>query len=401
MPQYEYSAVDADGKVVNGVMEAAAQNQLVKRIKDQDLYLLSYVDKAEVNRRKLESSVKKIKTKTLAIFCRQFSTLINSGITAVKSLDILYQQAERKELKDSLGKVYEGVQKGESMSEAFRRQGHAYPELFLNMLLAGETSGNLDSVLLRLADHYEKENKQNNKIKSSIMYPIILSVVTVIVVIIMLVFVLPTFTSMLTSTGGEMPATTMFLMNVSEFIKNYWWLVGGILAIFFILMRAYTRTEKGRLWWDSIKMRMPAVGKSLKMIYTARFTRTLSTLLSSGIQMLPAIDISSRVIGNKVIHDKLVATMEDIRKGVSLSLSLSKIEEFPPMVHNMVSVGEESGLLDDVLFKTAAFYDEESEAAIQRLVGLIEPVLIVFMAIVIGFIVISIYLPMMNIYNAI
>jgi len=401
MPHYDYTAVDIAGKSVSGSMEAASQQQLIRTIKDKNLYVLSIEDKADKQQKKADAANPKIKTKILAIFCRQFATLINAGVTAVKSLDILYQQTEDKNMKLVLGKIYEGVQKGEALSESFRRQGMAFPELFNNMILAGETSGNLDAVLIRLADHFERENKLNNKIRSSMVYPIILSVVTVVVVIIMLVFVLPTFTDILLSSGAEVPVTTQILINVSDFIKKFWWLLAGMLVIAIIGWRGFTRSDKGRLWWDTKKLGMPVIGKSVKMIYTARFARTLSTLLSSGIQMLPALDITSRVLGNTYLQEKLVTVMEDIRKGVSLSLSLKRVDQFPPMIFNMVNVGEESGLLDDILEKTAAFYDEESESAIQKMVGLIEPALLIVMAVVIGFIVVSIYLPMTSIYNAI
>lgn len=401
MPQFVYTAVDERGNTVNGRLEANSHGQLVQRIRDKGLFLTSVVDQAEVHQQIKLGASKKISTKSLAIFCRQFATLINAGITAVKSLGILFQQTEDKSLKASLGVIYEGIQKGESLSEAFRKQGTAYPELFNNMLLAGESSGNLDAVLIRLADHFEKENRLNNKIKGAMIYPIVLSVLTVSVVIIMVVFVLPTFTGFITSGGGEIPLPTRLLIWLSDFLKAYWWLLICIGIVLAIGWRAFVRSENGRLWWDTQKLGMPIVGKSLKMIYTSRFARTLSTLLSSGIQMLPAIEITSRVVGNQLIRNRLTAAIEDIRKGVSLSLSISKIEQFPTMIHNMIGVGEESGLLDDILVKTAQFYDEESESAIQRLVGLLEPLLIIVMGLVIGFIVLSIFLPMIGMYDSI
>jgi type IV pilus assembly protein PilC len=401
MPHYLYTAVDDHGNTVNGRLEANTQDQLVQRIRDKGLFLTSVTDQAEVHQQIKIGSAKKISIKSLAIFCRQFATLINAGITAVKSLGILYQQTEDKSLKTSLGVIYEGIQKGESLSEAFRKQGPIYPELFNNMLLAGESSGNLDAVLIRLADHFEKENKLNNKIKGAMIYPTVLSLLAVVVVTIMIVFVLPTFTGFITSGGGEIPGPTRFLIWLSEFLRAYWWLLICIGIIVVIVCRAFVRSEKGRLWWDSRKISMPIIGKSLKMIYTSRFARTLSTLLSSGIQMLPAIEITSRVVGNQLICNRLTNTIEDIRKGVSLSLAISKIEEFPTMIHNMIGVGEESGLLDDILVKTALFYDEESESAIQRLVGLLEPLLIIVMGLIIGFIVLSIFLPMLSMYETI
>lgn len=401
MPQYIYTAIDLKGKRSTGTLEAGNYAQLGIKLKEKGQYILKAENKAEIKTSKQIGAGQKVKVKPLSIFCRQFATLINAGITAVKALDILYQQTEDKALKKYIGNIYEAVQKGEAMSEAFHHQGDAFPELFINMLLAGESSGTLDTVLLRMADHYEKENKLKNKIKGAMIYPIVLMTLTIVVVILMLTVVLPSFTGIILSGGGELPLPTKMLIGLSDFLKSYWYLVGGIILLLTIGWRAFKRSDKGHLWWDAKKMKLPIVKKSLKMIYSARFARTLATLLSSGIQMLQSIDITARVINNRMIHDKLKTVIEDIRKGTPLSVSLKKTEQFPPMIYNMINVGEESGLLDDILNKTAAFYDEESDAAIQRLVGLLEPLMIIFMAVIIGFIVIAIALPMFSMYGAI
>lgn len=399
MPQFTYTAVDASGKRTSGNLEAVNKSQLIAALKEQGLYLIEATDRIDTTARDVSNVSKKIKLKPLAIFCRQFSTLINAGITAIKALDILYQQAEDKILKESIGRVYEAVQKGEAMSDAFRKQGEAFPELFINMIMTGESSGNLDQVLIRMADHYEKENKMKNKIKGAMIYPMVLGILTVAVVILMLVVVLPSFIGVIESGGGEIPLPTRILLDLSGFIQRFWWLLGGVIILLVIGWRGFKRSEKGHLWWDGFKLNMPIVGKSLRMIYSARFARTLSTLVSSGLQMLSAIEITARVIGNKLIHDRLLLVTEDIRKGAQLSTAIRNTDQFPAMIYNMISVGEESGLLDDILGKTAAFYDEESDAAIGRLVGLLEPLMIIFMAIIIGFIVISIALPMFSMYG--
>ena len=399
MPQFTYTAVDASGKRTSGNLEAVNKSQLIAALKEQGLYLIEATDRIDTTARDVSNVSKKIKLKPLAIFCRQFSTLINAGITAIKALDILYQQAEDKILKESIGRVYEAVQKGEAMSDAFRKQGEAFPELFINMIMTGESSGNLDQVLIRMADHYEKENKMKNKIKGAMIYPMVLGILTVAVVILMLVVVLPSFIGVIESGGGQIPLPTRILLGLSGFIQRFWWLLGGVIILLVIGWRGFKRSEKGHLWWDGFKLNMPIVGKSLRMIYSARFARTLSTLVSSGLQMLSAIEITARVIGNKLIHDRLLLVTEDIRKGVQLSTAIRNTDQFPAMIYNMISVGEESGLLDDILGKTAAFYDEESDAAIGRLVGLLEPLMIIFMAIIIGFIVISIALPMFSMYG--
>jgi len=399
MPQYTYTAVDLAGKKHNGVMETASRTLLIQKLKEKGQFITDAEDKVDTAARDVASKSKKIKLKPLAVFCRQFATLINAGITAVKALDFLFQQTIDKNLRGCVGRVYELVQKGESMSEAFRKQGQAFPELFVNMVMTGESAGNLDQVLLRMADHYEKENKLRNRIKSAMIYPMVLAGLTVVVVIVMLVFVLPTFTGIITSGGGELPMITQILVNFSEFLQKYWWLVAGIVIAVIITWRGFKRSEKGHLWWDSFKLRMPIAGKSLRMIIAARFARTLSTLISSGLQMLSSIEITARIVDNQLVHNKLMTVTEDIRKGTQLSVAIRKTEQFPPMIYNMISVGEESGMLDDILTKTAAFFDEESDAAIGRLVGLLEPLMIIIMAVVIGFIVIAMYLPMFQMFS--
>jgi type IV pilus assembly protein PilC len=401
MPQYNYIAIDSTGKRQSGITEAQNLNQMIQKLREKGWYILNAEDKAEVTVKAKASTAKKINVKPLAIFCRQFATLINAGITAVKSLDILFQQTDDKSLKACIGRVYEAVQKGEAMSEAFRKQGAAFPELFINMVMAGESAGNLDAVLLRMADHYEKENKLRNKVKGAMVYPTVLACLATAVVILMVTVVLPTFTGIIMSGGGQIPLPTRILLGISSFTRKYWYILVAVITLVVIAWRGFKRSEFGHMWWDTFKMKIPNIGKSLKMIYASRFARTLSTLLSSGIQMLQSIEITSRVINNVLIQDKLNIVTEDIRKGTQLSVAIRKTEQFPPMIYNMINVGEESGLLDDILFKTAAFYDEESEAAIGRLVGLIEPIMIILMAVVIGFIVISIALPMFTMYSSI
>lgn len=401
MPHYSYKAVDRNGRRYSGVLEAVNKAQLSIKLKEKNQFVIEAEDRVEMVNRSLASRTKKIKIKPLAIFCRQFATLINAGISAVKAMDILYQQTTDKNLRNCIGRVYESIQKGEVMSEAFRRQGQAFPELFVNMVMTGESSGNLDRVLARMADHYEKENKLKNKVLNAMIYPIVLASLTVIVVVIMLTVVLPTFIGIITAGGAEVPGVTRFMMGISGFLQSYWWLVGGIVILLGLAWRSFIRSDKGRLWWDGRKLSMPIVGKSLRMIVSARFARTLSTLISSGLQMLASIEITARVVNNQLVHNKLLAVTEDIRKGMQLSAAIRKTDQFPAMIYNMISVGEESGLLDDILTKTAAFYDEESDTAISRLVGLLEPLMIVIMAIIIGFIVISIALPMFTMFGAV
>jgi type IV pilus assembly protein PilC len=400
MPQYNYQAINTAGNRVKGLVDADNPTALSLALVAKGLYLVK-AKEFVVSEDGPRVSIKRLKTKPLSVFIRQFATLITSGVTVIKGLDVLYQQAEDKNLKTILGRIYEGVQKGELLSEAFRRQKAAFPDLLINMIEAGEASGTLDTVMNRMANHFEKEAKLQNKIKGAMIYPMVLSVVMVIVVIILLVFVLPTFTGMLSGVGTELPVTTKILMGFSGLFINYWYAIIAVVAVVFFLWKAFLRSEKGRLWFDSFKFKIPVVKKSLVMIYCARLTRTFSTLLMSGIQMLSALEITSRIVGNQLLANQLMAAREDIRKGISLSNAFRKIPLLPPMVHSMISIGEESGMLDSVLDKTASFYDEESDAAIARMVGMLEPAMIVVMAVVIGFIVISIMQPMFAMYGAI
>jgi type IV pilus assembly protein PilC len=400
MPQFKYQAVTAAGVLTKGIADANGPQDLQTALRGKGLFCMSAEEYTVVDEQ-LKASIKKIPTKMLSVFIRQFSTLITSGVTVIKGLDVLYIQAEDKNLKNIIGRIYEGVQRGEQLSEAFRKQKVAFPDILVNMIEAGEASGTLDTVMNRMAAHFEKESKLQNKVKGAMTYPIVLASVAIIVVAVLLVFVLPTFTNMITGAGGEVPFTTSILIGISDVVRNFWYLIIGIISLAVFLWRSFLRSDKGRLWFDTLKFKIPIVKKSLTMIYCARFCRTMSSLLLSGIQMLSAIEISSRIVGNRLLSDQLLAAREDIKKGITLSMSFKKISALPPMLHSMVSIGEESGMLDSVLDKTAAFYDEESDAAIQRMVGMLEPLMIVVMAIIVGFIVVSIALPMFSMYGAI
>ncbi len=400
MPQFRYVAVNAEGVRVNGLADADNLSMLQQALRGKGLFCTG-AKEVEQDGGSSKVSIKRVKTKELAVFCRQFATLITSGVTVVKGLDVLYQQTDDKNLKQIIGRIYDGVQKGELLSVSFRKQKEAFPSLLINMIEAGEASGTLDTVMNRMAAHFEKENKLQNKIKSAMTYPMVLACVAVVVVIVLITFVLPTFTNMITNVGGKVPPTTQFLMGVADFLKGYWYIVIGVLVLGFFLWRAFLRSESGRLKWDTFKLKVPILKKSLVLIYSARLTRTFSTLLFSGIQMLSAIEITSRIVGNQLIMNQMMSAREEIRKGITLSSAFKRITILPPMLQSMIMIGEESGMLDSVLEKTANFYDEESDSAIQRLVGLLEPLMIVVMAVIIGFVVISIALPMFGMYGAI
>lgn len=398
--KYRYKAINKSGRMIEGVFDATSEGEVIAMIKGNN-YLAVDVKRDIETEAQIELFSPRVKKKDLAIFCRQFFTMIEAGLGIVKCLDILELQTENKTLKVAIGEATEDVQKGLTLSEAMSKHPRIFPSILLSMIEAGEVSGNLDEILERMAIHFEKENKIENKIKGSMIYPIALMVVSIAVVVFMLVFVMPTFTGMFASSGTELPGPTRALLGISESLQTYWYIYLAAIGLIIFGIRAYILTEDGRRNFDSLKLKLPIVRDTTAKVITSRFTRTMSTLMDSGIPLIKSMEVVSRVVSNKVIEERLTASIEEIRKGVPLSRSVRDIGVFPPMVDSMIKIGEESGSLDEILLKTADFYDEEVEVALTKLTSLLEPIMIVGMALVIGFIVIAMYLPMFDMMQTI
>jgi type IV pilus assembly protein PilC len=398
--KYKYKAMTKSGQAVEGIFDANSEAEVVAMIKGNN-YMPVKVERDVGSEAQLELFASKVKKKDLAIFCRQFFTMIDSGLGIVKCLDILELQTENKTLKKAVGTVQEDVQKGLTLSEGMEKHPRIFPSILISMVEAGEVSGNLDAILERMAVHFEKENKIENKVKSAMIYPAALMFVSIAVVIFMLTFVMPTFTGMFTSSGTELPGPTKALLAISDSLRNYWYLYFGGIALLSFGAGAYLRTDEGRKNFDMLKLRFPVVKGTTAKVVTSRFTRTLSTLMDSGIPLIKSMEVVSRVVNNKVIEVRLLDSIEQVRKGVPLSKSVKDVGVFPPMVDSMIKIGEESGSLDEILLKTADFYDEEVEVALTKLTSLLEPIMIVGMALVIGFIVIAMYLPMFDMMQTI
>ena len=398
---YKYKAVSQDtGQIVEGFFEGEEESDVLAMIKGNN-YVPIFIEKDIELDGKIDLFSKKVKKKDLAVFCRQFYTMLDAGIGIIKCLEILEKQSENKTLVKSLGGIYEDVQKGFTLSESMRKHKKIFPPLLINMVQAGEVSGNLDTIMERMAVHFEKENKLEQKIKSAMIYPIILSIVSIAVVIFLLVAVMPTFIGMFESSGEVLPVPTQILLNISNWLTEFWYLFLGVVILSITGFMLYKETPSGKTTLDNIKLKIPVVKDTNVKIITSRFTRTLSTLMSSGIPLLESIEVVGRVVGNKVVENKLEKSIEDIRKGVTLSRAVNEMKLFPPMVDSMIKVGEESGALDDILYKTADFYDDEVEVALQRMTTLMEPMMLVIMAIIIGFIVIAMTMPMFDMVNTI
>lgn len=398
---FKYKAVTNTGETVEGTFEGQSTDEVLYMLKGKN-YLPVSVE--ELNEREIKSGITlgtNVKKKDMAVFCRQFYAMLNAGISIVNCLDILEKQTENKTLKKAIGQAYEEVQKGLTLSEAMKNNQKTFPLLLVNMVEAGEVSGNLDIIMDRMAIHYEKENKIENKVKSAFTYPIILIVVSVAVVVFLLTKVMPTFIGMFDNSGAALPGPTRYLLNMSARLENFWFIYAITIPLVIIGISIYGKSPSGKLFFDKTKITIPGLKKTNIKIITSRFTRTLSTLLSSGIPLIQSLEVVSRVVGNKVISNGLVKGIEDIKKGVSLSSTIREIGVFPPMVYSMISVGEESGSLDEILLKTADFYDEEVETSLDKMTTMLEPILIVIMAFIIGFIVIAMAMPMFDMVNTI
>ncbi|MCL2165051.1 MAG: type II secretion system F family protein [Oscillospiraceae bacterium] len=348
----------------------------------------------------LKPGARSVKIKDIAVFCRQFSVLLNAGIPIVEAVSILKNQSEKRYLCEILTDIHSKLQMGNMLSQALSEYSNVFEDFLINMVKVGEASGSLDAIMERLAEYYERNNKLSQKIKSAMTYPAILAVLTIAVVILLMVEVLPMFTGILSQMGGSMPGITRLLINASDFfVNNLFIIVIAVLGIV-VGIRYFVRTGVGKYWFDGIKLAIPGVSVITVKIITARFARSMSILLKSGIPIVNAIDIIKDLIGNTVVEKKFTAASEDIRSGKGISGPIRDLNFFPKLLEHMVAVGENSGELDEMLGRTAYFFDSEVEEAIDRLTVMIEPILIIILGIVVGIIIISIMLPMINVMRA-
>ncbi|SES71519.1 type IV pilus assembly protein PilC [Natronincola peptidivorans] len=400
MPIYQYKAVNIGGENIEGSYTAKNKNEVIMMLKQNNNYPVSIQEKESKSVLDLKP-LSRVKTKDIAIFCRQFYAMLNSGVPIISCLDILRQQVENKKLKQVIAEVYEEVQKGQTFSEALKNHPSIFPQLMVYMIAAGETSGSLDIIMDRLAVHYEKENRINNKIKSAMVYPSILTFVSIAVVIFLLTFVMPTFLGMFEGSGVALPLPTRILLIISNGLKQFWHVLLFIVILSGYGLRRYINSIDGRYNFDRLKLRLPMIKILNQKIITARFSRTLSTLLGSGIPLLQSLENVANAVGNTYAAQGIMEAREDVKKGVDIATPIRKTGLFPPMLDNMINIGEESGTLEEILDKTANFYDDEVDLAIQKMTTLLEPIMIVIMAVIIGFIVIAMILPMFDMLHTV
>ena len=375
---FTYTAKDAVGNIRKGVMTAEDEQEFLAKIREKGMYVTEYKE-----RQSTVKTVKKFKTKDLAFATRQMAAMLTSGLTLVKALDILCKEQESEAARNVWRDVYENVQKGESFSDALEVHGSVFPTLLTSMVGAGEASGQMDIIMQRLSDYYANQNKISNTIKSAMVYPIILAFLTVAVVIGVFVFIMPTF-SQLYEDESKMPVLSRAMMNIGKFMVKHWLIL--ILLLFAIIFVSIymLKLPDVRLKWDRFIIKGPAFGKLVVKIYTARFAQTMASLYSSGLPMVECLKRSADTLNNSYISLKFRDIVDEVKSGETLSSSIQRADIFDSMFCSIIYVGEESGALDEILAKTAEYYDEEADSAVKRLCSLLEPLMLIIMGIVIG-----------------
>lgn len=397
MPVFTYKARTPSGKTVQGEMEVNQKRTVVDRLKDKRLIVLDVSEKEESSLMKSLEKINpfsgRVKEKDLVVFSRQMATLVSAGVPIVRGLSILTEQIENPYFRDIVDKIREDIESGEAIAEAMEKHPDAFDDLFVNMIKAGELGGILDVILERLADYLESASELKGKVKSAMVYPAVISFIAVAVTIFLLVAIIPTFEEVFASFGQELPLPTQILLGISDLLRKYiLFLILGFVAVGWGVWRYY-KTETGREKIDSLLLNVPIFGVLLRKTAIARFTRTFGTLVKSGVPILEALETVAKTSGNKVIEGTILDAREAIREGENIADPLQESGVFPPMVMQMISVGEETGNLDLMLTKIADFYDSEVDTAIDGLTSMIEPLVIVVMGVVIGAIVIAMFLP--------
>jgi type IV pilus assembly protein PilC len=393
MQKYSYRAMNPQGKIIKGKLIASSPEELKSQITKNGLYCVSFnVDEGE------GKAKKRMDPRSLLTLCNQLGSMLKAGLSIANALEMLYSRIDSPAAKKALGIMYESVQKGNSLSDAIVEMGNTFPPIMANMIKAGELSGELDKTLKNLGTHFENENKLNNQIKSAMRYPIMLLSICAVVAIGMVVFILPKMTA---SMGDNIPKATAILLKASDFFKKPSNLIilGAVVAFFIVIFPIIKKIPSVRYSIDKMKLTLPKFGPLIKQIYTSRFAGNLATLYDNGIELIEAMNMCSRLMNNAYVTNLMNDAIEKVKKGESISSAMSAINVFDPLLISMIYVGEESGVLGEVLGQTATYFDEESSFAIKKLVGLINPIMMIVMALVVGYIMMAVMSPIFSMYK--
>jgi type IV pilus assembly protein PilC len=401
MPIYKWEGKTAKGAVKKGETEAPNEAAIRIYLRQQNIIPTKISSKAKEITISLPFIKKKVNQRSVAIFTRQLATMIDAGLPLVQSLEVLSSQQEDKVFKKIIREIKEDVEGGSTFAGALKKHPAAFNELFTNLVVAGEEGGILDTILTRLASYIEKAEALKKKVKSALIYPATIVTVAVAVVMILMIFVIPVFETMFSSAGQSLPLPTLIVLAISKLIKKYIIIFIPALILLFFLFKKYYQTQNGRAVVDRLLLKLPVFGPLFRKIAVARFSRTLGTLVSSGVPILDGLSIVSRTSGNRAIETAIMNARASIREGETIAEPLNRSALFPPMVIQMISVGESTGALDSMLSKIAEFYEEEVDVAVANLTSLLEPMLMIFLGVVIGGVVIAMYLPIFNMASAV
>jgi type IV pilus assembly protein PilC len=401
MATYVFKAMDLTGAKATGEVEAESKQRVADQLKSRGLVVLEIQDKSGSKELSL-GFLKKIKATDLTIMTRQLSTMVSSGMTILRALYVLEAQTESKKLQEVLVDVRKDVEAGLPLSDAFERHPKVFSPLFVAMTRAGETGGLLESSLIRIADQLEAEDSLRRQVKSAMVYPTVVMSFALIVLLALVAFIVPVFAGVFKQFGGQLPMITRFTVGMSHALTSYWYMfivavVGAVIGF-----RKWKSSEKGRGQWDAFRLRIPfKIGDIVQKVSLARWSRTLSALVTAGVPLLQALDITAKTAGNRVVEDAMAAVIESVKRGGTISAPLKDAPVFPSMVTHMVGVGEETGALDQMLTKIADFYEDQVAAAVKSLTSILEPVMLVIVGGIVGFIVISMYMPLFKVYDQI
>jgi type IV pilus assembly protein PilC len=398
MATYQYTVRDATGAIRTGTSEAENEEILKRRLQEQGFQVNDVKKTGNKKAKSAGSGFGRVKLSDLSIFCRQFSTMIDAGVSLVRALDVLGEQTQNPKLKRILKEIQVEVESGQTLSKSMQKYPKVFSNLFVGLIRAGEVGGVLEEALQRLSHFLEKDMELRRKVKAALTYPAIVVVVALLIVLGLCTFIVPKFIELFKDLGvKELPPMTQMLVDFSDFLKSKWYVGLGICVLLWFSIKMFGRTKVGRRVIDRIKLKVPVFGKLGHKICLARFSRTLSTLLVSGVPILQAMETVAGTVGNEIISEAIMNARARIREGDRINEPLEKSKMFPPMVVHMISIGEESGALDQMLSKVAEFYEGEVESSLQSLTSAIEPVMIVFLGVCVGFIVIAMFLPLIQV----
>ena len=398
MANFTYRVINKEGKEKKGAIEADTREKAMAELKSDGNTVLS-LNTGSILNKEISFGKKKVKPRDLSVFCRQFNSLLRAGVSIVMSLGMLAEQTENKTLQQAIFNVRDGVQKGDSLASSMKKET-VFPGLLVSMMEAGESSGNIESSLDRMAEHFERDTKIKALLKKTMMYPIILLTVAVGVLVVMLVTVIPKFANMFKDLDADLPGITKAMMGLSDVLKNYWYIFVIVIAALVFAFKAFGKSNTGKVLFSKLKLKLPVFGKLNQKTASARFARTFGTMLSSGMPMVQAMEITAKTMDNYLFKEALNNAVIQIQRGLPLSQILKSSGLFPPLIIHMVGIGEESGNLEEMLNNSARYYDEEVEMATQQVMALMEPMVIIVLAVIVCLILASIYGPIVTLYGS-